>query len=1025
MADIPPVSLVIKTQVDGESKVARLSHTVQGLSGVARASAGGATSLAAALTNVGHEADAASGKLGAISNYLKGFGFANTGVTAIAQYVRGFVSLADEYGQMASRIRMVTTDTEEFEHVQGRLLATASATYRPLAEAQEVYIRTADALKSLGYNADQALDVTDSLSYLFVTNATSGDRAAGAIAAFSKALNTGKIDALGWQTIMAAVPSIVKNLADTTGKSEEEIRRLGTTGKLALTDFTEALRKTADAGQAAAAAMPTTLADGFTALTNGIQAYVGKLNESFGATNAVGGALGELGRNVDVLGNALMWAGGAAALRYVAGMSVAKAASLAASVAAQKSAAALAQSELTVAASISARSAAEQKLAIAELDSARAKVAATEAGIARANSIGTEVLRTLAVKRATEQHTAALAALAAAETRATAAGNNRTAALAGEATATLAARNAVTSAGTALGVFGTAARGALGFLGGPLGIALLVASVAAFISFEEKVNESAKALADLGDTTATVLDKFSKMGDAEKASALTGLKEQAEAAKDAVTKMKIEIRDKAAGLLGEGVGVKGMWDSWVNEATGATREALKIIQREINSAAPDFKKMANALQVEGVDKKVQKEFLDLIAEMEKGSAEANTLGVRFYDLNGEMTKTAYTAKNANLELKKIQTPKELREQIKQWGDLAKAIEKARKEKEKEAEAATKKAADLTQSGTDLQEAAREKAAAMRAEGLSEEERQAKATREAHYALGKARMAALEATVAQEQGNMEAFDKALQQAEQQLARAMRFAEQSGNDRLVETIGDEQKNNKDRQAERETDRAKTAEQEVEALDQRLQEVIGKIKELKETAVDINLEGSEQVLDEIDAIIKELNALPDEKTITITTNYVSNGTPPPVGNDAAPGFAAGGILPGFSPSDKADNLLFRGTAGEYVVQRMITRQPGALAFLERFNRMGMRALAGLDMRKLAPRVSLPEQAIAALPRFADGGILPSPAAPSAGSAGLAPTILQFPGIGDFPAQMAVDVQAELTKVLRREALKRGRRQ
>jgi uncharacterized phage infection (PIP) family protein YhgE len=54
--------------------------------------------------------------------------------------LKTMVELADQYGQMASRIKMATASTEEYEAVQARLLATANATYRPLVEVQEVVV---------------------------------------------------------------------------------------------------------------------------------------------------------------------------------------------------------------------------------------------------------------------------------------------------------------------------------------------------------------------------------------------------------------------------------------------------------------------------------------------------------------------------------------------------------------------------------------------------------------------------------------------------------------------------------------------------------------------------------------------------------------------------------------------------------------------------------------------------------------------------------------------------------------------
>src|SRR5690606_33813327 len=142
-----------------------------------------------------------------------------------------------------------------------RLLDTANGTYRSLAEAQELYIRTADSLRSMGYTTEQAIDITDSMSYAFVTNATSADRAAAATSAFSKSMNTGKVAADQWETITSAIPSVIQAIADASGKSAAEVRALGAAGKLSARDLSEGLRKSLDETAAATANMANNLTD--------------------------------------------------------------------------------------------------------------------------------------------------------------------------------------------------------------------------------------------------------------------------------------------------------------------------------------------------------------------------------------------------------------------------------------------------------------------------------------------------------------------------------------------------------------------------------------------------------------------------------------------------------------------------------------------------------------------------------------------------------------------------------------------
>lgn len=125
-------------------------------------------------------------------------------------------------------------------------------------------------------------------------------------------------------------------------------------------------------------------------------------------------------------------------------------------------------------------------------------------------------------------------------------------------------------------------------------------------------------------------------------------------------------------------------------------------------------------------------------------------------------------------------------------------------------------------------------------------------------------------------------------------------------------------------------------------------------------------------------------------------ATATAPALPSPETPARAYGGPLPGNAPHDRADNMLYWGTPGEWVIQRPATRYYGA-AFMAAVN----------EMR---------------LPKYAYGGAigrLPSLPRGVAGERRLAPAVFNFPGVGSFPVQTSVDVRKELERVFRREAL------
>ncbi|MFY3577165.1 tape measure protein [Achromobacter xylosoxidans] len=358
------------------------------------------TKTAVAVKGLGREATASTSALKGLSGVL-------AGVISL-QGVSGLIQMAEAYNEMAERLQMATSSAAEYNTVQTRLLETSNKTYRSLAEAQELYIRTSAALKSMGYDTEAALDVTDSLSYSFVKNATSVDRAKSATDAFSKVLNKGRVEADAWETILAAIPTVVGDVAAATGKTAEEVRRLGVNGQLTARQLSEGLRTSLDENRKAADGMATTIKDAFTALRNNLSAMVGEANRSTGATGVLSKAVLTLAENLQTLVSALLAIGAGAMARYLASLTAS-----------------------TVANARAALGAKAQAAAALEQAVANEKAAAAAAGQAAAQvRLGGSLAASTAAANA---HRAAQTALAAAQRTATAAGTGLVAMLGGPA----------------------------------------------------------------------------------------------------------------------------------------------------------------------------------------------------------------------------------------------------------------------------------------------------------------------------------------------------------------------------------------------------------------------------------------------------------------------------------------------------------------------------------------------------------------------------------------------------------------
>src|SRR5690554_682563 len=390
------------------------------------------------------------------------------GVVA-AMAMREAAQWVQQYQTMAERVRMATESLDEFEMVQRRLQATADGTYRALSEAQELYIRTADSLRAMGYETAQALDVTDSMSYAFVTNATSTDRAAAATSAFSKSMNTGQVAADQWETITSAIPSVINDIAAASNRTAAEVRALGAAGKLTARDLSEGLRKSLEANKAAADGMATDLVDASVRVPNAITVTLVAMEEQTGALQPVTDGI--------ITAAEALLAFGQDAEKMEAFLD-------AVTVAATSTAAVIAGRLLTA---LGASTAAMYQNTLGARAKAAAELQAAQAAAALAAQNLIQAQTAERAARGLSTHAAAAASLAVAEDAATAATTRLTtaqAAMAGSFRVSTAAANGL--------------RAAMSFLGGPTGVILIAA--AALATWHRRTQEARNSTLELSSS---------------------------------------------------------------------------------------------------------------------------------------------------------------------------------------------------------------------------------------------------------------------------------------------------------------------------------------------------------------------------------------------------------------------------------------------------------------------------------------------------------------------------------------------
>ncbi|OTG78812.1 hypothetical protein B9T23_01715 [Acinetobacter terrae] len=446
------------------------------------------------LTNKGVQADT---QMTAMSSSIKSL----VGYMGGLLTINKAIAMADGYTQMAARIRNATQSAEEYTLVQDRLLNTANTTFRALGEAQEVYLSMAGGMKSLGKSTKDTLDLTDSLSFSFTHNATRVDQAQSAMDALSKSMAKGKVDGDAWISIVTGADNVIADMAKTTGKTESEIRKLGAEGKVSLEDLIKTLILTRDENEKLANNMENSLADGFTKLSNEVTVYLGKANEATSATGILAGSLGILADNLDIVANT----GAAIGLGYVTTALLTKGAvvkkSIVDSIARRAADQAEIQSQLQLAAVEVQRTRQIEALAIQEVHLARLEL----------NSAITRTERAAATMRLTQAEVAL--GIASKQTTAATAAN----------TVVQNANNASKRAGI------LTSTSLMGVLGGPVGLGVTVATVAAgYLLMRDSADKATVSIDFQGKSVGDLVIKYRELNTLQRDNETKALADQVE-----------------------------------------------------------------------------------------------------------------------------------------------------------------------------------------------------------------------------------------------------------------------------------------------------------------------------------------------------------------------------------------------------------------------------------------------------------------------------------------------------------------
>ena len=591
------------------------------------------------------------------------------------------ISMADDWNSVNARLKLASTSQADFLDNQKAIFDLSQKTGTAFGSNANLFSRSAASLREFGYTSSDAVKLTEVLATGLQVSGASAEETGSVITQMSQALGKGVLSGEEFNAVNESGDRIIRALAAGMGIQRRELKGMADDGKLTIDKVVPALISQLGILREEYKQMPNSVSSGFTTLKNAMQAWVGGMDGATGSTQALSSALTLAGNNLDLL------AAGAAAtgVTYLTKRSLEAVAALRTQVAATRAA-----------------TSAEIGRTAAQMDSA-----AMALRVAQADTIVAQ----RRVMLATSAVEAAAASLALTDAK--------LAEL--QATRALTAAQTANAAASSLGA--RAGAGLLSLLGGPVGLAALVAGTAAgFLLFSSNAEAANAAAVDLKRPIADLRKEWEELGNAQRRPILSKLIEEQEQAKTRAAAIVKEMQAVAQGPSGDYLGGQRFGANQYQRQSAAANFRRSIAGGiDVDQATQN---LASSIQP---NEEVRSTLQQLAGQYQETIGQVSVLGDQITTLNGVMDGAKAAAEGVGQGLNSIQPPSATT--ISAWEKrIANYAEQAAKLKDPSELGEVNRAIkadglDDTEAGRKLAEQARAAAKAADAEGAAKKARE--------------------------------------------------------------------------------------------------------------------------------------------------------------------------------------------------------------------------------------------------------------------------------------------------------------
>ena len=222
------------------------------------------------------------------------------GIT-IGLVAREFIQAADSMTLLEGRLRLVTSGTVELVSTQRELFSVAQDSRASLEATTSFYVRLAQRLGDVSSGSLALSEITELVSKSLKIGGATAKETSSSLLQLSQALSSGLLRGDEFRSLSENAVGLMQSIADGAGVTQAELRALSISGKLTTELILDALEKSAPKIRDQFNTIPVTFGDAIQRLQNVLVSGVADLNKKFEITDQLVDVIGLAADNVDVL----------------------------------------------------------------------------------------------------------------------------------------------------------------------------------------------------------------------------------------------------------------------------------------------------------------------------------------------------------------------------------------------------------------------------------------------------------------------------------------------------------------------------------------------------------------------------------------------------------------------------------------------------------------------------------------------------------------------------------------------------